>query len=54
MPADRYALTEHDARLIAALEGAGKHLNMLARLGRWDVRAHQLHDRLGRYGLGRN
>jgi hypothetical protein len=40
--------------LIAALEGAARHLDELAKAGRWDAHCDVVADRLGFYGLGRN
>ena len=54
MPQHRYALTPHDVVLYAALDGVSAHLDLCAREGCWDARCDALHDRLGRYGLGRN
>ncbi|HEY1716202.1 MAG TPA: hypothetical protein VGG07_25115 [Solirubrobacteraceae bacterium] len=49
-----YALTVHTAVMVAALEGAARHLDQLAKAGQWDVHCDRVADRLGRYGMGRN
>lgn len=50
----RYALTERDVVLGAALEGAALHLDRLARSGCWDCHCDAVNERLGTYGMGRN
>ena len=48
------AITPRDVMLAHWLAIVPGHLQLLARIDRWDKRADQLDERLGHYGMGRN